>query len=132
MPLCLVADNQVRHSPHHNEETSQRRSFRFITECIEMLSKIIVSVAAVAATSVCWADGTCDLALMQQYRDCAHIVGSLRPEKAGQARVFAYDGSEYTGGQAAWGGGLGGFGRGLLPAPQPDTYASWGVQVRLR
>jgi hypothetical protein len=67
-----------------------------------MLSKIIVSVAAVAATSACWADGTCDVALMQQYRDCAHIVGSLRPEKAGQARVFAYDGSEYTGGQAAW------------------------------
>ena len=39
---------------------------------------------------------------MQQYRDCVHIVGSLRPEKAGQARVFAYDGSEYTGGQAIW------------------------------
>jgi hypothetical protein len=67
-----------------------------------MWSKMMVSIAAVAATSACWAEGTCDLALMQQYRDCAHIVGSLRPEKAGQARVFAYDGSEYTGGQAAW------------------------------
>ena len=67
-----------------------------------MWSKVMVSVAAIAATSVCWADGTCDASMMQQYRECAHIVGSLRPEKAGQARVFAYDGSEYTGGQALW------------------------------
>ena len=67
-----------------------------------MLSRFIVGIAAVVATSVCWADGTCDATMMQQYRECAHIVGSLRPEKAGQARVFAYDGSEYTGGQALW------------------------------
>lgn len=67
-----------------------------------MWSRVMVSIAAVAATSVCWADGACDPAMMQQYRECAHIIGSLRPEKAGQARVFAYDGSEYTGGQAAW------------------------------
>jgi hypothetical protein len=67
-----------------------------------MWSKVMVSFAALAATSVCWAEGTCDATMMQQYRECAHIVGSLRPEKAGQARVFAYDGSEYTGGQALW------------------------------
>ena len=67
-----------------------------------MLSRFIVGIAAVAGASVCWADGTCDVATMQQYRECAHIVGSLRPEKAGQARVFAFDGSEYTGGQAVW------------------------------
>ena len=67
-----------------------------------MWSRVMVSIAAVAATSVCWADGTCDASMMQQYRECAHIIGSLRPEKAGQTRVFAYDGSEYTGGQALW------------------------------
>jgi hypothetical protein len=67
-----------------------------------MWSRVMVSITAVAATSVCWADGTCDATMMQQYRECAHIIGSLRPEKAGQARVFAYDGSEYTGGQALW------------------------------
>jgi hypothetical protein len=67
-----------------------------------MLSRFIVGIAAVAGASVCWADGTCDVSMMQQYRECAHVVGSLRPEKAGQARVFAYDGSEYTGGQAVW------------------------------
>ena len=30
------------------------------------------------------------------------IVDSLRPEKSGQGRVFAVDGSVYTAGQAAW------------------------------
>jgi hypothetical protein len=30
------------------------------------------------------------------------LVDSLRPDKAGQARVFAFDGSEFTGGQAQW------------------------------
>jgi hypothetical protein len=67
-----------------------------------MWLKSMISIASIAATSVCWAEGTCDPAMMQQYRECAHVVGSLRPEKAGQARVFAYDGSEYTGGQALW------------------------------
>jgi hypothetical protein len=67
-----------------------------------MWSRVMVSFAAMVATSVCWAESTCDATMMQQYRECAHIVGSLRPEKTGQARVFAYDGSEYTGGQALW------------------------------
>jgi hypothetical protein len=39
---------------------------------------------------------------MQQYRHCAQLVDSLRPEKSGQARVFASDGSEFTAGQALW------------------------------
>ena len=30
------------------------------------------------------------------------MVGSLRPEKGGQARVFAYDGTEFTAGEALW------------------------------
>jgi len=38
----------------------------------------------------------------QQYRDCVRLVESLRPEKAGQVRVFASDGSEFTAGQALW------------------------------
>jgi hypothetical protein len=39
---------------------------------------------------------------VQQYYDRARIVDSLRPDKAGQARVFALDGSEVTAGQARW------------------------------
>ncbi len=38
----------------------------------------------------------------QQYHDCLRLVDSLRPDKAGQARVFAADGSEFTAGQALW------------------------------
>ena len=30
------------------------------------------------------------------------MVDSLRPDKAGQMRVFAVDGSEFTAGQALW------------------------------
>ncbi len=66
-----------------------------------MWSKIAIGAGAALAVSVCRAGG-CDAALMQQYRDCARIVYSLRPEKAGQARVFASDGSEFTAGQALW------------------------------
>jgi hypothetical protein len=45
------------------------------------------------------ADIGCDAASMQQYRDVVRIVDSLRPDKAGQARVFASDGSEFNAGQ---------------------------------
>ena len=30
------------------------------------------------------------------------IVGSLRPDKPGQARIFAFDGSAYTAAEALW------------------------------
>jgi hypothetical protein len=63
---------------------------------------MVIGAAAAFCVSICHADGGCDAALMRQYRDCARIVGSLRPEKAGQARVFASDGSEFTAGQALW------------------------------
>jgi hypothetical protein len=52
--------------------------------------------------AVCHADIGCDAASMQQYRDVVRIVDSLRPDKAGQARVFASDGSEFNAGQASW------------------------------
>jgi hypothetical protein len=58
--------------------------------------------AAYLAASACYADSECDAALTRQYRNCARIVDSLRPDKAGQARVFALDGSEFTAGQALW------------------------------
>ena len=66
------------------------------------MSKILIGAAAILAVSIGHAAGTCDAGLMRQYRDCARIVDSLRPEKAGQARVFALDGSEFTAGQALW------------------------------
>ena len=66
-----------------------------------MSLKILIYAACLAATASYAAD-ICDAGLMQQYRDCARIVDTLRPEKSGQARVFAIDGTEFTAGQALW------------------------------
>lgn len=44
----------------------------------------------------------CDASFTEQYQAAARIVDSLRPEKNGQARVFAVNGSEFTAGQALW------------------------------
>lgn len=40
--------------------------------------------------------------LTEALHQCERIVGSLRPDKAGQMRVFAPDGSEFTAQQAQW------------------------------
>jgi hypothetical protein len=68
-----------------------------------MLSRIMLvgAVAMLRISSALAAPG-CDPALLQQYRECARVVDTLRPEKSGQARVFASDGSEFTAGQALW------------------------------
>jgi hypothetical protein len=71
-------------------------------EKIVMLLRVLILTAAgclAAATS--HAANNCQSAL-QGYRDCVRLVDSLRPDKAGQARVFAIDGSEFTAGQAQW------------------------------
>lgn len=44
----------------------------------------------------------CDPAFAQQLHQSARLADSLRPDKPGQARVFATDGSEFTAGQALW------------------------------
>jgi hypothetical protein len=44
----------------------------------------------------------CSLALTEQIAGVERIVDSLRPDKAGQMRVFASNGSEFTSGQAQW------------------------------
>jgi hypothetical protein len=62
----------------------------------------LVLMSALAAVSSAHAATPCDEAASSQYRDCVRIVDSLRPDKAGQARVFAADGSEFTAGQALW------------------------------
>ncbi len=45
---------------------------------------------------------TCNPSLSEQIVGAERIIDSLRPDKAGQMRVFAADGSEYTAGQALW------------------------------
>ena len=68
-----------------------------------MLSRVLIGgVAAYLAAAAAYADGGCDERTMTQYRDCVRLVDSLRPDKFGQARVFASDGSEFTAGQSLW------------------------------
>lgn len=68
-----------------------------------MLSRIVIlAAAAVVSVGTVFAAPSCDPVLMQQYRQCSQIVDTLRPEKSGQSRVFASDGSEFTAGQALW------------------------------
>src|SRR6266436_10408902 len=67
-----------------------------------MASKFLSCIVLACAVSLSYAAERCDAAFTEQYHDCVRIVDSLRPDKGGQARVFAVDGSEFTAGQARW------------------------------
>jgi hypothetical protein len=65
--------------------------------------KILIALAAgCLAASVGFANESCDPGFNQQYHESLRIVDSLRLDKPGQMRVFASDGSEFTGGEALW------------------------------
>jgi hypothetical protein len=64
-----------------------------------MKATIVVIAYLMASTA---AHGNCSAVLTQQYASAESIVGSLRPDKPAQMRVFARDGSEYTAGEALW------------------------------
>jgi hypothetical protein len=62
------------------------------------LGVIVLCLAALAANA-----GTgCEPAVTAPLQDAARLVGSMRSDKPGQARVFAADGAEYTAGAARW------------------------------
>jgi hypothetical protein len=67
-----------------------------------MSSKFLSCIVVACAFSLSHAAEGCDASFTEQYHDCVRIVDSLRPDKSGQARVFALDGSEFTAGQARW------------------------------
>lgn len=60
---------------------------------------VMVSTCLMTSTL---AHADCSPMLSKQYANAQRIVDSLRPDKPGQARVFASDGSVYTAGQALW------------------------------
>jgi hypothetical protein len=64
----------------------------------------VLSSVALMLASTAYAAGAagCDDSLTTSLQQCQRIVGSLRADKAGQMRVFASDGSEFTAGQAQW------------------------------
>jgi hypothetical protein len=60
---------------------------------------VIASTCLMTSTLV---HADCSPILSKQYVNAQWIVDSLRPDKPGQVRVFASDGSEYTAGQVLW------------------------------
>jgi hypothetical protein len=65
---------------------------------------LLLAAMGVALGSSAYAAGraACDDKLTHALRQCQRIVGTMRADKAGQMRVFASDGSEFTAGQAQW------------------------------
>ena len=64
-----------------------------------MKATFVVIAYLMASTA---AHANCSAMLTQQYAGAGRIVDSLRPDKPGQMRVSARDGSEYTAGEALW------------------------------
>jgi hypothetical protein len=64
------------------------------------LFSIVGSIYMLASSPMAHAE--CSPGLTAEIVSAERIVDSLRPDKAGQMRVFAIDGSEYSAGQANW------------------------------
>ena len=64
-----------------------------------MMRHATMLAALVAATPL---HAACSRPVNGSLIGAERMVGSLRPEKGGQARVFAYDGTEFTAGEALW------------------------------
>ena len=68
------------------------------------MNSTLLSVAAstylLTSSALVYAD--CGAVLTAKFVNAERIVDSLRPDKPGQVRVFAPDGSEFTAGQALW------------------------------
>lgn len=67
----------------------------------DILRKVGLCVAFALLGATVEAEELCGTG-SQQYNNCLRLVDSLRPDKGGQQRVFAADGSEFTAGQALW------------------------------
>jgi|ERR1019366_9115637 hypothetical protein len=91
---------------------------------ITFLSSLI-STCLLASSSMTHA--SCNSALTEQIASAERIVDSLRPDKAGQMRVFASDGSEFTAGEALW---MKGQLRSVLRACAQGDEASAGSTLR--
>jgi hypothetical protein len=64
------------------------------------LFSVIASTYLLASSTLTYA--SCSTTFTEKFAGADRIVDSLRPDKPGQMRVFASDGSEFTAGQALW------------------------------
>lgn len=69
-----------------------------------MSTKALLATAIWLAASFSAAAGAaeCDPGFSVTLRASERVVDSLQPAKPGLARVYAFDGSEFTAGQALW------------------------------
>lgn len=67
-----------------------------------MMLRWLIGVGMIGLAAVAQANPGCGAALQTRYVDVDRVAGSLHVYKPGQARVFAFDGSEYTGGESLW------------------------------
>jgi hypothetical protein len=63
---------------------------------------LLVTGSLLASSAYGATNTACDNQLMASLRACERIVGSLHPDKPGQMRVLASDGSAFTAGQVQW------------------------------
>jgi hypothetical protein len=61
---------------------------------------VVASTYLLASSTLTYA--SCSTPFTEKFAGAERIVDSLRPEKPGQMRVFAADGSEFNAGQASW------------------------------
>lgn len=66
--------------------------------CIALLAASALMMPGIYAAG----GASCDSRLTARLEQFERIVGSLRPDKAGQMRVFASDGSQFTAEEAHW------------------------------
>ena len=64
------------------------------------LFSIVASTYLLASPTLTYAN--CSTTFTEKFAGAERIVDSLRPDKPGQMRVIASDGSEFTAGQALW------------------------------
>lgn len=69
---------------------------------LKLLVPLALTLVALFSGTQVFGSTGCDANLMQALQDSERLVASLRPDKPGQARVVAGDGSEFTAGQADW------------------------------
>jgi hypothetical protein len=60
----------------------------------------VLATACLLASSLTHAN--CSPTFTERFTSAQRMVDSLRPDKPAQARVSAFDGSEYTAGEAQW------------------------------
>lgn len=67
-----------------------------------MKTTLVSAVASTCLLASTLTYANCSTALTEKFAGAERIIDSLRPDKPGQTRVFASDGSEFTAGQALW------------------------------